>query len=299
MGVLASIPKIMQLNITVIELAVDASVAFLFSLYVWYYNIYKLPKYTKKQFNRRFFSLRLVYSFIIGIVLMLLLVSIHQLLFPRYNFSSMILMYQFRGVLINLTICMFLFFLYQNHNSQLIMVELEKVKSDHLGAQFELLKQQINPHFLFNSLSTLKSMIEIGDPHSNEFILKLSDFYRFTLEKRKQDVIPIQEELKILHSYIYLLRARFEDGLHLVDDTARVAHTGGIPPFTLQLLVENCIKHNVVTLDNPLTIKVYYAENVLVVENRISRKNKPEVSIEKNSEIFRVKLPLIHEYHNN
>lgn len=314
MGILASIPKILQLHVTVIELAVDASIAFLFSLSTWYFNIYGLPKFSSIQVTNRFFNLRLLYSISFGIVLMLILVGIHQVLFPRYHFQSMILMYQFRGILINLTIYMFLYFLYQTYRNHKIELELERVKADHLTAQYESLKQQVNPHFLFNSLNTLKSMVEIEDKHSAEFILNLSDFYRFTLEKRKQDLIPLAEELSILHSYMFLLSARFEEGINFGDQIPGSYSTSLIPPFTLQLLVENCIKHNVVSLEQPLTISLSIKQDMLYVQNNLQLKMNPDqslkmgleninqrylhltgknIEIEENSGSFTVKLPLI------
>jgi len=218
--------------------------------------------------------------------------------------------------LINLTIYMFLYLLFQSYLTQLISVELERVQADHLGAQFELLKQQINPHFLFNSLSTLKSMIEIGDEHIVEFILKLSDFYRFTLENRKQDIIPLKEELSIVNAYMFLLQARFEEGIKLIDAIGEACNLIYIPPFTLQLLVENCIKHNIVSIDRPLIIKLYILDSRLIVENTLQLKMvrepstamgleninqrylhlaQQQIEVEKDKETFKVKLPLLYE----
>lgn len=314
MGILASIPKILQLHVTLVELAVDASIAFLFSLSIWYFNIYGLPKFSSVRVTNRFFNLRLLYSISFGIVLMLILVGVHQLLFPGYHFQSMILMYQFRAILINLTICMFLYFLYQTYRNHQIELELERVKADHLTAQYESLKQQVNPHFLFNSLNTLKSMVEIDDKHIPEFILNLSDFYRFTLEKRKQDLIPLAEELSILHSYMFLLSARFEEGINFDAQIPANYTTSLIPPFTLQLLIENCIKHNIVSLEQPLTISLYIKQDMLHVQNNLQLKMNPDpslkmgleninqryqhlthknIAIEKTIDLFTVKLPLI------
>jgi len=111
-------------------------------------------------------------------------------------------MFEVRGVLVNLTFYMFIHLLYQSYHNQRVSIELERTKMDNLGAQYELLKQQVNPHFLFNSLNTLKYMVESADDHSVEFILKLSDFYRYTLEKRKLDLIKVSEELEILRAYV-------------------------------------------------------------------------------------------------
>ncbi|WP_158797536.1 sensor histidine kinase [Pedobacter sp. L105] len=318
-GMLAAIPKILLINITLTELAVDASIAFTFSLVVWYTNLYNLPKFTSQPADNSFFNRKLLFSLLIGIVVMIVLVLTHMLIFPRYKFQSMMLMYQFRGILINLTIYMFLHLLYHSYSSQLMGIELERTKADNLGAQFELLKQQVNPHFLFNSLSTLKSMIEIGDPHSADFINQLSDFYRFTLEKRKSDLISLAEELNILEAYTYLLKARFEDGIDLnitIDNNYQQSY---IPPFTLQLLLENCIKHNIVSLEQPLPIRLYISGDSLVIENKLQLRKKSEfstemgleninqryihliskkVEIESGTTSFKVKLPIIYERPN-
>ncbi len=314
MGVLASIPKILQLHITLGELAIDASIAFFFTLFTWYFNLYQLPKYSGEPINNRFFNRKLLFSLLAGIGLMIILVLLHQLLVPGYPLRSMLMMYEFRGVLINLTVYVFLFLLYQSFHAQLISIELERTKAAHVNAQFELLKQQVNPHFLFNSLNTLKSMVDTQDVHSSEFILKLSDFYRFTLENRANNLITLEEELQILDAYLFLLKARFEEGIamliNLPLNTAGIA----IPPFTLQLLAENCIKHNVISLDRPLTIKLYTEGDCLVLENNLQPKLETEPStgmgleninqrylhlsgspilIEKEANMFKVKLPLI------
>lgn len=319
-GILASIPKILQLNITFSELVIDSAIAFTYSLAIWYFNIFKLPKFSNQQTSGKILTRRLLWSVLFGILLMTLLVSGHQLFFYKYKFSTMIMMYQFRGILINITIYMFLNMLYQSHRSQLIGIELERTKADNLGAQFELLKQQVNPHFLFNSLSTLNSMIDIGDPNAGDFIHKLSDFYRYTLENRKSNLISLTEELDILKAYMYLLKARFEDGISLDLDIPAALYKSLIPPFTLQLLVENCIKHNIVSLEQPLPVRLYIEDDKLLIMNKLQLKKNREpstrlgleninqrylhlmdktIEIEDNAAFFKVKLPLIHEYPNH
>jgi LytS/YehU family sensor histidine kinase len=230
------------------------------------------------------------------------------------------IMFELRGVLINLIVYMFLHLLFQNYKTQQIGIELERTKSVNLGAQYELLKQQVNPHFLFNSLNTLKSMVEIQDPHSTDFILKLSDFYRFTLESRKMDLITVNEELRILESYAYLLTARFEDGFVLNNEIEPKYLEASLPPFSLQLLLENCIKHNVVSLEKPLHIKLDTEGDYIVIENKIQLKKgntvstgigldninqrfmhlvHKEIVIDKDETSFKVKIPVIYEYNNN
>lgn len=98
MGVLASIPKILQLHITKTELAIDSSIAFLFTLFTWYFNLYQLPRYSGQAIDNRFFNRKLVFSLLAGMVLMVILVLLHQLLVPGYSLDSMLMMYEFRGI---------------------------------------------------------------------------------------------------------------------------------------------------------------------------------------------------------
>ncbi|MDY0988321.1 histidine kinase [Flavobacterium sp. CFBP9031] len=318
LAILASIPKLFDAGSTSGDIVINSSITLLFSLFIWYYNIYSLPKFSANHANKSLFNWKLLLSVILGIVLMVILVIAHQELFQVSKMDAPI-MFELRGVLINLIVYMFLHLLFQNYQTQQMGVELERTKAVNLGAQYELLKQQVNPHFLFNSLNTLKSMVDIQDPQSSDFILKLSDFYRFTLESRKMDLIPLSEEIQILDSYVYLLKARFEDGFVLENEIDPKQYDSAIPPFTLQLLIENCIKHNVVSLDKPLKIKLYTENEFLVVENKIQLKRgavstgvgldninqrfmhliHKEIEIEKDETTFKVKIPLNYDYHNN
>jgi LytS/YehU family sensor histidine kinase len=259
---------------------------------------------------------RLVKGIFFGMAVMFILASIQQYLLSHLNFGPVVLMFEVRGILVNVTFYMFLHLLYQSYQNQQVGIELERTKSDNLAAQYELLKQQVNPHFLFNSLNTLKYMVESGDGHTVDFILKLSDFYRYTLESRKQDLIKLKEELEILNAYVFLLKARFEDGIDLTINIEQEYYQSPIPPFTLQLLVENCIKHNIVSLDRPLHISIYTDKGFIVVENRLQLKRTPEAStgigleninqrythllgkkieILASETLFTIKLPIIYE----
>lgn len=318
LAILASIPKLFDADSTFGDIVINASITLLFSIFIWYYNMYSLPKFSSQRTNQSLFNWKLLLSVIMGILVMVILVIGHQELFQISKMDAPI-MFELRGVLINLIVYMFLHLLFQNYQTQQMGVELERTKTVNLGAQYELLKQQVNPHFLFNSLNTLKSMVDIQDPQSSDFILKLSDFYRFTLESRKMDLIPLREELQILDSYVYLLKARFEDGFVLENQVDQRQYDSAVPPFTLQLLIENCIKHNVVSLDKPLHIKLYTEGDFLVIENKIQLKRgvlstgvgldninqrfshliHKEIEIEKNETIFKVKIPMIYDYRNN
>jgi two-component system LytT family sensor kinase len=320
MGVLASVPKIAERHFSVSEALVNSGITFLFALFVWYFNIYTLPAYSANNKNREFSVFRLVQSLLLGIAVMFLLAWLQQLLLSHLDFGPNMLMIEFRGILINLIFFMFLHLLYQGYENQQVGIELERTKADSLGAQYEMLKQQVNPHFLFNNMNTLKAMVETGDTDTVDFILKLSDFYRFTLESRKLDLIHLSDEIEILTAYMFLLKARFEDGINLTN-TIEPQYYGSLsPPFTIQLLIENCIKHNVVSLDHPLQINIYTENDKIIIENKLQLKKSKEVStkvgleninqryihllnkhidIEVDEQYFKIKLPVIHEHNHH
>ena len=311
-----SIPKIAERHFNLYETIVNFVLTTVFSLFVWYFNIYTLPTYSKKDIASGFSVNRMIKNLVMGFLIMFVLASLQQFILSHLPFTATMVMVEVRGILISITFYMFIHLLYQSYHNQQVSIELERSKMDNLGAQYELLKQQVNPHFLFNSLNTLKYMVESRDEHSVEFVLKLSDFYRFTLESRKLNLIKVSEELKILESYVYLLKARFEEGIDLTINIDAQIHQTYIPPFTLQLLVENCIKHNVVSLERPLQVKVYSEGDFIVVQNQIQLKRTPEAStgmgleninqrythmldqkiiIEPTEQFFIVKLPVINE----
>jgi two-component system, LytTR family, sensor kinase len=130
------------------------------------------------------------------------------------------------------------------------------LQNENTKAQFNQLLQQINPHFLFNSLTTLQAMMRSKDARTEEFIIKLKDVYQQTLRKEK-GTVTLKEELEFFNAYMYLMRLRQEEAIFLeiqVSDDALAYH---LPTFTLQLLAENCIKHNIVSKAEPLYIRLY------------------------------------------
>jgi len=317
LGILSSVPQLASHEFNWKEAIVNAAITAAFSIIMWYINIYMLNRTAKRRQHISYPRLMIVLAF--GMLIMFGLAWIQQLILSHINFGPVMLMVEVRGILINLVCYMFLTLLQNNYTGQQIQLELEKVKSDNLGAQYELLKQQINPHFLFNSLNTLKLMAETHDEETVDFIVKLSDFYRFTLESRKLDLISVQEEMKIVDAYLFLQKARFGEGINFTNDLGKETDQTLIPPFTLQLLVENCIKHNIVSQSKPLHIKIYSADGQIVIENPIQRKMntedslgvgldnikmrykhllEKEITINSDENNFQIKLPLIHEYHH-
>lgn len=196
----------------------------------------------------------------------------------------------------------------------------EHLKQDKMNAELQTLRAQVNPHFLFNSFNTLLGVIEEDPEQAIKYTEKLSAFYRSMLTYRDTDLIAVREEMKLLQTYIFLQQKRFGSGLrYQADIPANLPENYLIPPMTLQLLAENAIKHNTVSGDTPLTLRVFLDGENLVVTNSVNLKRTPEkgeglglknivhryalfsekqVDIEENETLFMVKLPLIKNNHH-
>lgn len=127
------------------------------------------------------------------------------------------------------------------------MMEQERLKRANLQSRFETLKNQVNPHFLFNSLNTLASIIPETPDQAVKYTEKLSKVYRYILEIKDEQVIPLSDELACLEAYIYMLQIRFEDALRVNVNITQEAKKCYIVPLGLQILIENAIKHNIVS----------------------------------------------------
>lgn len=157
--------------------------------------------------------------------------------------------------------------------SQAQMLEKEKAM-----VMYESLKQQLNPHFLFNSLTSLSGLIETDKQEAGEFLGRMSDIYRYILKNSSEETVGLREEVRFVQQYIDLLQTRFKRGLkvdiRLPDELMHYK----IVPVTLQNLIENAVKHNIIDEATPLTIDIYSEEGYLVVQNNLQRKNVVETS---------------------
>ncbi len=163
------------------------------------------------------------------------------------------------------------FFLRRWQNARL---EAERLKRESVEARFEALKTQLDPHFLFNNLNTLVSLVE-DNPPAVSFVENLSLVYRYILQNRDKTVVPLADELRLVKAYVFLLQQRFGEALQVEIIIPDELHERQIPPLTLQLLLENAVKHNIVSRANPLHIRLTVdASGQLVVENN----RQPKVS---------------------
>jgi two-component system LytT family sensor kinase len=183
-------------------------------------------------------------------------------------------------------------------------------------AELQMMRQQINPHFLFNNLNVLSSLVLQQNGDANRFIEEFSNLYRYILQCGEQDMVPVGVEMRHIQSYIYLLQKRFEKGLEVTYDLSAGNTNARIVPASVQLLVENAIKHNIVSRSKPLHIRIYETpDQQLAVSNNRQPRLDPEPSqgiglqhirkrygmvterevvIAEDRQQFTVKLPLIH-----
>lgn len=150
-------------------------------------------------------------------------------------------------------------------------VQQEKLKREQLALQYETLKSQVNPHFLFNNLNALTSLINSNPDKAIDFVKKLSEVYRYVLDQKDHELVALETELKFLESFIYLQKIRFETNLDVKIDVN--PKNFKVIPLSVQMLVENAIKHNEISDRNPLSIRIYSTDDdYLYVENALQKK---------------------------
>jgi sensor histidine kinase YesM len=192
--------------------------------------------------------------------------------------------------------------------------EKEKLLQSEWQAKYDLLKAQINPHFLFNSLNSLSSLIAENPTQAERFTDEMSRVYRYLLRSNDQELVPLADELEFIRSYGHLLKTRHGDGFRLHIDVDASLQDHLLPSLTLQLLVENAVKHNIVVKDKPLVVSIRTCDRHLTVQNNIQKKtitvksngiglaninakfrllNKEGISIDTVNDQFAVNVPLI------
>lgn len=174
------------------------------------------------------------------------------------------------------------------------IIRLNQLEREKHIYEYEHLKSQVKPHFLFNSFNTLINIIEEDKETALEYTVHLSDFYRNILSYKDKDLIPLHEELSILQSYIYIQTCRFGEALLIdINIDEEVQKSKLIMPLAIQILVENCIKHNVVSCAQPLHIFIYSSNDEIVVKNHLQPKITKEKSIGIGTENIRKRYRLL------
>jgi two-component system, LytTR family, sensor kinase len=158
------------------------------------------------------------------------------------------------------------------------LVNAERLEKEKSRVQFDNLKNQLNPHFLFNALTSLNSLIFEDQTLASQFLQQLSKVYRYVLQHKDKKMVNVETELNFIGHYVSLLRTRFKDALVISIQIKDQDRELGIVPVTLQILIENAIKHNVIDLARPLTILITTEDHYLVVANNIQLKRRVEES---------------------
>jgi hypothetical protein len=193
-------------------------------------------------------------------------------------------------------------------------VKEQKIIAGAASAKFDALKNQLDPHFLFNSLNVLASLIDENPDQAQRFTTGLSKIYRYVLEQKNKELVSLEEELKFASTYMKLLKMRFENSIEFEIPEEISNEEAKVVPLSLQLLLENTIKHNIVSESRPLKIRIYEQDEFLIVENNYQKKEvlsnrkgvglqnianryneitQRKVLINQTEEIFRVKIPVL------
>jgi len=157
------------------------------------------------------------------------------------------------------------------------VVDAEKLKTEMMAYKYESLRNQINPHFLFNSFNVLSDLVYTDQAIAIKFINQLSELFRYVLDSRDKELVPLKDELEFIRSFTFLLKTRFEEKL-MIENDVQASAEDYIVPMTLQLLIENAVKHNEVSEAFPLWISIRKNKDYLEVENGLQPKNVGEDS---------------------
>jgi sensor histidine kinase YesM len=274
-------------------------------------------KFVNERFSLKRVSFGFILSFIISITIIFLLRIIEDVLIEgeswsvfmsnenRYNY--------FISFLMTFIVTLFFHVFYTYKSFQENKVKEQKIIATTANAQFESLKNQIDPHFLFNSLNVLSSLIEENPENAQKFTTSLSKIYRYVLDQKDKELVAVEEELAFAKIYMQLLAMRFENSISY-ELPENINVDAKVVPLSLQLLLENCIKHNVVSSSKPLHIKISIEDNQLVVENNWQKKEvlsegkgvglqnivnryglltERKVSIIQDEKTFKVYLPIL------
>ncbi|NOU62120.1 sensor histidine kinase [Marinifilum caeruleilacunae] len=271
----------------------------------WFFN-------NTKRVILQFSCMILSTLIIIGIPFVIWYIKIGQSL--SYPISTVILFITFLIFLLNfMGIPVAINF---HRQMQKYSLEVEQLKREKLKADYKVLQNQVDPHFLFNNFNVLIAEISYNPDKAIEFTRKLSKVYRYVLQSKNHDLIEVDQELQFIKSYIYLHQVRIGNALNFSLNVSDAALNKQLPPLTLQILVENAIKHNIANDKNPLNVSIQSCDdNTLIVKNNLNPKSelhstftglsniksryellkKEGFSVEQNLSHFTVRIPLIEE----
>jgi two-component system, LytTR family, sensor kinase len=194
--------------------------------------------------------------------------------YPGHTLSDIIINSNAASLFCTLTVVAIYESIYFMNELRKSVEEKEMLKRESLKAQLDALRTQVNPHFLFNNLNTLSSVIPEDPKRAVDFVQQLSKVYRHILEVKDEQTIRLKDELDVMKAYAFLLQTRFGTNLDITIDVADEKLERMVVPLSLQILMENAIKHNIVSSDKPLKIEVFAQNGKLVISNNLQKKNQ-------------------------
>lgn len=290
-----------------------------FSLYASnMFLFWKLDYYFEDKFSVKRLTLGFIGSFLVSLAVIFLMHLFEEVVYNKNSFDYFLANEKPSSYLASIIITFFVtlsiytisFYKAYNENK----VKEQKIIAGTANAKFESLKNQIDPHFLFNSLNVLSSLIEENPDNAQRFTISLSKIYRYVLEQKDKELVSVEEELAFAKTYMNLLKMRFENSLFYELPTTAINPDAKVVPLSLQLLLENTVKHNVVSEQRPLHIRIYVEGDYLAVQNDYQKKEvlqerqgvglqnivnrygiitNRKVLIIQNEKIFTVKIPLL------
>ncbi|MBE9576236.1 2TM domain-containing protein [Flavobacterium proteolyticum] len=274
--------------------------------------------YQTSRFSRNRIFLGFSLSFIVSVIVIFLLRIVEDVVIEEKTIQEFLANERpsnyIVSVVITFVVTLAIHAIYFYKAYQENKVKEQKIIAGTASAQFESLKNQIDPHFLFNSLNVLSSLIEENPESAQKFTTSLSKVYRYVLEQKDKELVSVAEELQFAKTYMNLLKMRFENSITFEIPEGFENEEAKVVPLSLQLLLENCIKHNVVSEAKPLHIKISIENGQLVIANNLQKKEvlqdrkgvglqnivnrygiltKRKVLVEENEKEFKVLLPIL------
>ncbi len=174
-----------------------------------------------------------------------------------------------------------------------IKTEKERLEKENIQSQFQALKNQVNPHFLFNSLSVLGSLIQTDTTRAEEFVSKFSKIYRYVLDVKEELVVELSRELDFVNSYYFLQKVRYNENFTIQYNIDDKFLNFMVPPLSLQLLLENAVKHNIISDKKPLVVQMYTEDEYLIIKNNFQKRDEPVNSSKVGLENLRNRYKLL------
>ena len=244
---------------------------------IWSRNRYPLMEQLKKRLLIQSL-LMLVYTLLAGVGVGYLLEEFSQIDRTGMSKTDVLIASINSSLFTTIAITAIYEVIYFSNQLRDSLTKSELLKREGLHAELNALKTQVNPHFLFNNLNTLCAIIPEDSAKAVQFVEQLSKVYRYILEVKDEKSIPLTDELKIMQAYAFLLNTRFGNSFQLTLDIPPSEMNMKIVPYSLQLLLENALKHNVVSREHPLHITMTAANGQLIVQNNLQKKQQVERS---------------------